>query len=775
MRNFFFFLMALVCFSIPVYSKNKVVCDSANAGNNQQACSDSILLQGNVPISGSGFWTCINSPAFILNPNTDSTLATSLSVGQNIFVWTIVGTGGCPTVSDTVIYTVDSIPTRPNAGFDLQICGNSTAISGNQPVIGTGMWVIFSGTANISNPYSPSTTISNLNSGTTTLRWTISAGSCVRYDEVVITKYDLPTVSNAGPDQIICDTSFFLNANTPSSGNGQWNLIDGVGKIFKPNFASTSVDSAFYGDTLVFVWTISSGVCPSSSDTISVIINTPPSPANAGNDQIICSPITVLTAIPALVGTGHWSQISGSSNITDTLSPVTAIAAVGLGINTFVWTIESGACHYNADTVTITNSGTSANAGQDQFLCAVSSSLLADSILSGNGVWNLVNGGGNILLPNSNATIVSNLSIGQNIFVWSVSNGVCPSTSDTVVLTVYAPSTVAFAGADFVVCGTSANLSASGAVNGVGTWSVISGTGNFSAPNSGSTLVSGLSSGSNSFAWTIVNGVCPSSSDTITIMSLSPSGNAFAGNDTTICSDSIQLYAAAPFSGTGSWAMLTAGPQLSATNITNPTASGLTVGQNIFVWTVAGSGNCPSSSDSVIVVRDMDPTPAYAGSDITTDKVEIVLAANSPLIGSGLWSIVSSTGNIMSPSTPNSIFSVSQSGDYSLVWTTSNGVCPSSSDTVNINVRFEIIPEVITPNNDGKNDFFKINPLLFTNNIELYIYNRWGEMVYESADYHHDFSGKNNAGVDLADDSYFYEVFLNGIIKYKGYLLIKRK
>jgi gliding motility-associated-like protein len=776
MKFKFWFLFVFLFNAHTFFSKNKIVCDSANAGNNQQACSDSILLNGNIPINGIGTWSCLTSSVIIFNPGSDSTVATGLAVGQNYFVWTITGAGGCPTVSDTVIYTVDSIPTRPSAGMDQSICGNTGSLSGNQISVGTGMWVVVGGTGTLSNPYSLTPSFSNLSLGQNTFRWTSSAGSCVRYDEVVISSFDLPSPSSAGPDKMYCDTVFFLSANNPSSGIGLWSLIDGVGKIFKPNFANTSVDSTFYGDTLTFVWTITSGPCPSSTDTVSVIINIPPSQAFAGNDQIVCSGSAILSSLNVSVGTGVWSQLSSGSIITDTLSPSTIVSALSPGNNYFVWSVSNGVCPLSRDTVNISNlENITPNAGQDQNLCALNSNLAATAVSSGSGVWSLISGGGSILQPNSNTSLVSNLGIGQNIFVWTVSNGVCPLKTDTVILTVYAPSTTAFAGQDMVVCGSVASLNGSGAVNGIGTWTVVSGTGNFSSVNSGSTIISGLSAGQNVLAWTIVNGACPPSSDTIIVTSVPPTGFAFAGNDTTVCSDSIQLNASAPLAGNGTWGIVTNGPQISNINISNPSASGLLIGQNVFVWTVSAAGNCPSTTDTVVVTREQYPTVASAGQDVFTDQVEISLNANIPTVGSGIWSVVGQAGNIISPTTPNSIFNVSETGEYALVWTISNGICPSSSDTVRINVLFEQLPQVITPNGDGKNDVFKINPLLFNENIELFIYNRWGNLVYENKDYRHDFSGKNSSGVELPDDTYLYEVYVNGIVYYKNYLLIKRK
>lgn len=81
-----------------------------------------------------------------------------------------------------------------------------------------------------------------------------------------------------------------------------------------------------------------------------------------------------------------------------------------------------------------------------------------------------------------------------------------------------------------------------------------------------------------------------------------------------------------------------------------------------------------------------------------------------------------------------------------------------------------LIPNVITPNGDGYNDYFVIEALDPTKKNTLLIYNRWGERVFA------DFSYRNNwNGSDLARGTYFY-VLINGGTgqSYKGWVqLIK--
>ncbi|MGB0432433.1 MAG: gliding motility-associated C-terminal domain-containing protein, partial [Bacteroidia bacterium] len=66
------------------------------------------------------------------------------------------------------------------------------------------------------------------------------------------------------------------------------------------------------------------------------------------------------------------------------------------------------------------------------------------------------------------------------------------------------------------------------------------------------------------------------------------------------------------------------------------------------------------------------------------------------------------------------------------------------------------IPNVLTPNNDGFNDKFKI---LIKGHIEydLVIYNRWGEKVFESDEFNYLWNGRKfNVKEDCTAGTYFY-------------------
>jgi gliding motility-associated-like protein len=65
-----------------------------------------------------------------------------------------------------------------------------------------------------------------------------------------------------------------------------------------------------------------------------------------------------------------------------------------------------------------------------------------------------------------------------------------------------------------------------------------------------------------------------------------------------------------------------------------------------------------------------------------------------------------------------------------------------------------IIPEIITPNGDGVNDTFEILGLDQFNNPTIKIYNRWGNLVYEAAPYHNDWTGLSEGRLTIDKKKY---------------------
>jgi gliding motility-associated-like protein len=144
-------------------------------------------------------------------------------------------------------------------------------------------------------------------------------------------------------------------------------------------------------------------------------------------------------------------------------------------------------------------------------------------------------------------------------------------------------------------------------------------------------------------------------------------------------------------------------------------------------------------------------------------------------VGSGgVWSQVGTTpavANINSAASAiTTVTGLNTAGTYKFAFT-NPGSC---SDTVAIIVLNDInIPNIITPNGDGKNDVLYITGLSSYPNSELLIFNRWGAEVYRSENYLNTWDGSG-----LAEGTYYY--ILNrkeptgGTTTFKGWVYLKR-
>jgi hypothetical protein len=94
------------------------------------------------------------------------------------------------TVSVSVSGSASGQPLAPaNAGGDLTQSNPTFTMSATTPSVGTGQWILLSGTATINNVASPTTTVTGIPVGTSaTLRWTVTSGSCTTFDDVVLNR-----------------------------------------------------------------------------------------------------------------------------------------------------------------------------------------------------------------------------------------------------------------------------------------------------------------------------------------------------------------------------------------------------------------------------------------------------------------------------------------------------------------------------------------------------------------------------------------------------------
>jgi gliding motility-associated-like protein len=108
-------------------------------------------------------------------------------------------------------------------------------------------------------------------------------------------------------------------------------------------------------------------------------------------------------------------------------------------------------------------------------------------------------------------------------------------------------------------------------------------------------------------------------------------------------------------------------------------------------------------------------------------------------------------------------FAVTKSGTYAV---TATNVCGSKKTETTIVEQPCIIrfPNAFTPNNDGKNDAFKILNGFNLQGFHLIIYNRWGQNVFETKDYSKGWDGKlKGIAQDQGVYVWFCEYNKNGV------------
>jgi gliding motility-associated-like protein len=105
-------------------------------------------------------------------------------------------------------------------------------------------------------------------------------------------------------------------------------------------------------------------------------------------------------------------------------------------------------------------------------------------------------------------------------------------------------------------------------------------------------------------------------------------------------------------------------------------------------------------------------------------------------------------------------------GDNTFIFSVTNGKCVAPGATVTLTVPELTIPQGVTPNNDGINDYFNVEGLEFTRN-ELVIINTAGAVVYRARDYRSNdpvgaWTGLDLNGNEVPEGTYYYLLTIRG-------------
>ena len=135
------------------------------------------------------------------------------------------------------------------------------------------------------------------------------------------------------------------------------------------------------------------------------------------------------------------------------------------------------------------------------------------------------------------------------------------------------------------------------------------------------------------------------------------------------------------------------------------------------------------------------------------------------------FALIDSTTSI-TDTTFNHILSENIAGCYAVTAVDKAGIESKLSNIVCVdNCPYYVLPNAFTPDGDHHNDLFTPFPgYRFVPKIEMQIFNRWGELVFETTDPNINWNGKDKSGHDVSDGVYlyagfYYEQHINGLVK----------
>lgn len=280
-----------------------------------------------------------------------------------------------------------------------------------------------------------------------------------------------------------------------------------------------------------------------------------------------------------------------------------------------------------------------------------------------------------------------------------------------------------------------------------------------------------------------ITGVCGAAIDTTKIVAIELT---FEGD--TVCGLQASGEVSLSPAGTGVWSAST-DISFSTANQLSTQISSSKYGSYPITFT---DERCPEDgvTHDFTFVEQPVTTILPANPDFCVDSDSLILTANVNGSNQGIytWSINGTTelGNGNSLTFGPDHFEPLQDYLIEVLVRDAFGVCPLSTGVANFTGHWceYNIPNVITPNGDGMNDSFHVQYIGFFPGTKLRVFDRWGNLVFEQADYDQfqgtEYPETNSKGWVPADDivagTYFYELLIPSIDKKEsGYIEVLKK
>lgn len=242
--------------------------------------------------------------------------------------------------------------------------------------------------------------------------------------------------------------------------------------------------------------------------------------------------------------------------------------------------------------------------------------------------------------------------------------------------------------------------------------------------------------------WVSIENFCGLAHDTISILRNNKELLANVGPDVVLCDKS-------------TYTITTGIDDLSGKSIewsTGTNASSITVNTS-GIYSVTIKEGCLEDQDSVAVEFQKTPIPFSLGDDEEGCKFE----------ARKLQPYSEQDDSFIFTWQDGSNLTEYDAIDFGEYWVNIRNSCGSVSDTITFTKREVanfLFPNIITPNGDGKNEFFELDPAFVGS--KFLVFNRWGIPIFSSNYYENDWNGD-----DESSGVYFY-VIVNECFDFKG-------
>lgn len=776
-----------------------------------------------IPISTTNFSTVPGSSGSLVSgrvylPTSSVSVGSynTLVNGSDIFGLSVIngGTNGGSAYSQVSDFEINAYAIA-NVVPTATICGNTqytlNGKVGGGPI--TGIWSIVQGYGSLSgsvtqltnNIYTPSLldTTNNAASITPNNRYVKiilnSTGICPNVADTFKLQVKQPPIVNAGSNTFVCtnNSTIQLNGNVYGATNqGVWTVLSpGSGTFvngvtsFTPIYQLSTSDTTLNQLSFVLTSTNNAG-CIAVSDTVEVGISKAPLVKASSIQPIIRCSNNGSVSLNGLISgtvttTGIW-QTNGSgvflpNNVALSTNYHPSVNDVTFGsVWLFLESTNNGLCFAEKDSVQIIFTSPSyANAGGDLNSCVNDPQAKLNGIVNGtlttSGTWS---GGGGTYLPSNsalNATYLATPSEVSQGFVTltltSTNNGNCLATSDDLKINFQQKPLANFS--VNAVCFGEASLFR-----------------NQSIDLSGSGIIKKWiwDFGDNTYATNVINPI-HTYSVTGGMQAQLIVKNIFDCADT--ISKEVLVYDLPLVNFSVSRACNGSAQEISFKDLSSvvpPSSIPLATG---YFWDFGGFGNSMAKDTTIIfpsegrysvthiittnfgcrasASQSVDVSPRPVAKFLHINNSIPGLGATVEFIDTSLYAVKwdwdfgnGETSNLKNPKTY-----YAQNGLYVVTETVYDQFnCPSTyTSEIKISTIVsdivKLIPNVVTPNDDGKNDFWRLDFIdVFFPNAEIEIYNRWGTKIFRSVGYSNAWNG-SYLGDPLPVGTYFYTINLH--------------